>query len=556
MTTQDQPSPNRIKDQILTENTAQAVLKHLKANQSNRRRMLARWIWELLQNARDTSGATQGDLVASIAYQDGDLIFQHTGRPFTMFELGHLIFHGSTKIEDKGLLGRYGSGFLTTHLISPEIEVSGRLDDGRAFQFTIRREDGSVQELSASMDRAWQEFNASLARTRESKEFTTRFRYPVTEDSTDAVKSGLDTLMCCAPFVIVFNPEFSMIEARSADAYTSFRKVDRKQPADKNGPSLITVLETKDGNEARIEYLVENSGHTSVAVPLEHMGEARGCASATGIPRLFLGFPLAGTEDFSFPVVINSFDFTPTEDRDGVFLGQGTDDANRCNQNIIEEACGMTADLICFAASSGWRNTHVLASVPTVRSQEWLDLEWFRGVLKDHFVGRIRASPSIIAGEGDPLTPSEARVPVAESDDGVDRLWQLLHGWRDLRDLLPAREEAAGWSRALNSWVETYPDRDQGPSSLFQEVVDGETLASKIEERTRDGDKYAETPGTCRACCMTGFPHSIGLIVFISSSTSSDLQETVEKTPFGSRSKWFSLTTCRHFTGTAASMGS
>ena len=90
------------------------------------------------------------------------------------------------------------------------------------------------------------------------------------------------------------------------------------------------------------------------------------------------------------------------------------------------------------------------------------------------------------------MTPSGARLPVAETEDGVDCLWQLLDGWKELRDLLPAREEAAGWSRAVNSWVETHPDRDQGPSLLFQEVVDGETLASKIEERTRDGDKYAE----------------------------------------------------------------
>ena len=316
MTTQDQPNPDRIKDQILTENTAQAVLKHLKANQSNRRRMLARWIWELLQNARDTSGATQSGLVASIGYQDGDLIFKHTGRRFTMFEVGHLIFHGSTKIEDKETIGQYGSGFLTTHLISPEIEVSGRLDDGRTFQFTIRREDGSVQELSKSMDRAWQEFNASLSTTRASEEFTTRFRYPVTEDSTDAVESGLDTLRCCAPFVIVFNPEFSMIEARSAGAHTTFRKVERKQPTDR--VSLITVLEEKDGDEVRVDYLMKHSGQTSIAVPLEQVGETRGCVPATGIPRLFLGFPLAGSEDFSFPAVVNSFDFTPTEDRDGV----------------------------------------------------------------------------------------------------------------------------------------------------------------------------------------------------------------------------------------------
>ena len=95
----------------------------------------------------------------------------------------------------------------------------------------------------------------------------------------------LEKLRRCAPFVIVFNPEFSMIEAQSADACTSFRKVDTGQPADKEGPSLVTVLENKDGNEVRVEYLLKNVGQTSVVVPLEQVGGARGCVSATETPN-------------------------------------------------------------------------------------------------------------------------------------------------------------------------------------------------------------------------------------------------------------------------------
>ena len=98
------------------------------------------------------------------------------GAPFTMLEVGHLIFHGSTKMEDEGTIGQYGSGFLATHLISPDVEVSGRLEDDRSFRFTIRRDDASVQELSEAMDLAWSEFNDSLTNDRTSTDFTTRFR--------------------------------------------------------------------------------------------------------------------------------------------------------------------------------------------------------------------------------------------------------------------------------------------------------------------------------------------------------------------------------------------
>ena len=75
------------------------------------------------------------------------------------------------------------------------------------------------------------------------------------------------------------------------------------------------------------------------------------CLPIVDIPRLFLGFPLVGTENFSFPAVINSFQFTATEHRDGVFLWQAEDTANVANQEnqaVIEEACGLLAQMLRF----------------------------------------------------------------------------------------------------------------------------------------------------------------------------------------------------------------
>jgi hypothetical protein len=72
-------NPNEIKNQVLIENLSQVVLNHLKALQSNRARMQTRWIWELLQNARDTSPDNGKRLVASVKYEQGELVFQHNG---------------------------------------------------------------------------------------------------------------------------------------------------------------------------------------------------------------------------------------------------------------------------------------------------------------------------------------------------------------------------------------------------------------------------------------------------------------------------------------------
>ena len=43
------------RDRVLVDNTAQAVFKHLDRIEDNRAALGARWIWELLQNARDAA---------------------------------------------------------------------------------------------------------------------------------------------------------------------------------------------------------------------------------------------------------------------------------------------------------------------------------------------------------------------------------------------------------------------------------------------------------------------------------------------------------------------
>ena len=56
---------DEVRTRVLTDNTAQGVLNHLKTLNSNRAHVRTRWVWELLQNARDAA-SPHSDLVASI----------------------------------------------------------------------------------------------------------------------------------------------------------------------------------------------------------------------------------------------------------------------------------------------------------------------------------------------------------------------------------------------------------------------------------------------------------------------------------------------------------
>ena len=203
---------------ILTDNNAQGVLNHLKPLMANKARVRTRWVWELLQNARDA-----GADVVSVQQDEDKVVFRHNGAGFTSKEIAHLIYHGSTKTEDSETIGQYGSGFLTMHLLSPIIRVSGRLENGRRFKFWLKRELSSdpseaVKRLSEAMKQSWSDFKSSLASSSESDDTHTEFICPINNDDSGAVgavKAGIAMLTLCAPFVVVFNREFSSIEVES-----------------------------------------------------------------------------------------------------------------------------------------------------------------------------------------------------------------------------------------------------------------------------------------------------------------------------------------------------
>ena len=295
---------DEIKDRVLTENTAQGILNHLKDFESNRARMQSRWIWELLQNARDASVDDDMHLVASIEVGEGEVVFQHNGRGFTTEEVAHLIYHGSTKVEDDNTIGQYGSGFLTTHLLSSVIDVSGYLNDRTPFSFRLTREISSAKALSDSMDQAWNDFNFSTTAVADT--FTTRFRYPIEGDAVDVVEQGIETLTRCAPFVVVFNRQFLRIDIEFPDSTTSFEVVERT-PLHREGLHMVTVGVSDNGIQREQKYLLAEGVHVSVTVPMEQTDDGSACGPLGDTPRLFLGFPLIGTETFSFPAVMNSF---------------------------------------------------------------------------------------------------------------------------------------------------------------------------------------------------------------------------------------------------------
>ena len=474
---------------VLSDNTAQSVLNYLKALESNRDRVRARWIWELLQNARDASADSDMELVACIEQSEDKLVFEHNGESFSLEEIAHLIYHGSTKTEDEETIGQYGSGFLTTHLLSPEISVSGRITDGGCFAFRMRREISSVSDLSQSMRDAERKFKDSLSRKSTNDDLTTKFQYPLSNDVLGVVDAGIASLSKCAPFVLVFNKNFSIIDIKTPDGSTNFTVTERNPlKVEKISLEKIVVLETKNGNQEVREYLLAYDDGTSIAIPVKCDEDGQRCLPLHDTPRLFLGFPMIGTESFSFPAVINSLRFTPTEDRDGVYLGQGDNQTNIDNQAVIETAGELLIELLGFAASSNLGNTYLLGEFLSIQPQTWLKQDWLQNYFKESLIPEILKTPAILSEDG-VISAEESVIPFTketeERSKNIKFLWDLLNDITNFQKKLPLRNESDGWCKSAESWA----DIIECEVTDLKEVIDGSKLAIYVKEKSGCDDE-------------------------------------------------------------------
>lgn len=78
-----------------------------------------RWIWELIQNAKDSivQDNSRETVDIKVIVKDGSIIFKHNGSPFTAeAQMGLLYKYSGKKGNDSESTGRFGTVFLTVVL--------------------------------------------------------------------------------------------------------------------------------------------------------------------------------------------------------------------------------------------------------------------------------------------------------------------------------------------------------------------------------------------------------------------------------------------------------
>lgn len=292
-----------------------------------------RAIWELFQNARDLAQTdVNGKKTAhiKITLTPTEFIFAHQGQPFDHDSLTSLVMQVSSQgKENDDTVGQYGTGFLTTHVFGCKLYVTGSLDMGKYTpntfadinRFVIDRTYNNITEFVDKVAHQLLAVNdyADAPKTSVCRQWT-QLSYDLSsmEDATNKATSAIESSIDVIPYVMTINKPIVDVVLEN-QLTNDFFRFGKEQLPDEEG--LKVMLVTVDHNNIRsvrkIYYLESEDGEDIAILPFETPHKAK---SLKGIAKLFVFFPLLGTEEFGMDVIFHSKKFFPVEERDGLHL--------------------------------------------------------------------------------------------------------------------------------------------------------------------------------------------------------------------------------------------
>ncbi len=446
-----------------------------------------RWIWELLQNAKDVAYEDEGVSVEIDFMVDGDkgyIEFKHNGKPFSIDNLSFLIQQVSTKernpmnLNSKKITGKFGTGFLTTHLLSEVVEVEGYVKEPdepyRKFSLLLDRSGRDIDEIIESVNNSLsslenidlQEISDEYAAT----DLNTVFRYKLDQNGIDVAKRGLKDLHTSLLFMLAFLPEIKSVKIMSENI-----KYELSNTISEVGKNIkiYTVYQNTLEGKLKKKIALLSKEDTQIAVEIEYKnGQIYLKEFDSLVPKLFCDFPLIGTEDFPFPVIVNSPSFNPNEPRNGIYLTDKIDVKINENKSIIIEAVKLYYALLDYAAANNWGNIYLLAKIPQLKEKEWISKRWFKKEIIDPIKEKLLITPIVD-------TENYARISIV-NEDGKANIWFPSHPKEDIRNMI--------WD-LCNLWIPSLLPRKADVGVWYQIIwadcseLTLETFTNFIQER-------------------------------------------------------------------------
>lgn len=435
----------------------------LSANENARRR----WVWELLQNAKDVPNESGRISVAiNLDKSKKVLEFSHDGKPFTTENITFLIEQVSTKerANDRGVstkpTGKFGTGFLTTHLLSKIVTINGFLKEPnepyKRFTLTLDRSGRDVNSIIESVEKSISELScideSPESRNYSPNELNTIFAYNLDEGGILVAERGIKDLCEYVLYSIVFLPEIKTVQVTNLGI--KFEKLNDYKILSDN-IFLYTINEVVNSRKIEHRIIKLSKDNVTIAIQVEITNNRIYLKNIKpGTPKLFCDFPLIGTEDFPFPVIVNSSDFNPTEPRDGVHLTAIEDEEIAENKAIMSTAVFLYFELIDYASMNNWGNMYLFASsVTSVINVDWLSNKWLSNEITSDIKEKIYYTDIVDTQLGERKSIKDENgefsiyIPTHREQDIRAKIWELCKYW--IPGMLPPKQDVDCWYSVL-----------------------------------------------------------------------------------------------------------
>lgn len=349
-----------------------------------------RWFWELLQNASDYNQSVD----VQLEIDDNQIVFRHTGNPFSIQDVLNLISPDSGKDKDevrKDNIGKFGSGLVSTHILSSEMEVKGAFkseNENRLFKFKILLDRSLYEDKEKLIEsiektkRGFREFQDSIEKS-EYAGFMTSFSYnlkkklPGLSSSVDVVELGLEQIYDVLPYTLCFMSKVQSVEIVDNRTKTNIQNFQIIRKQTNNSLQKFEIKENLQSTEiefVKLKYQQVETVYRHEAGAVQPLPK--------NISKLFCGLPMIGSEIIGLPFILNSFDFEPTLEREGVEITPN----DTINLTLFKQAVALYQLLLNDIAQKQLDNAYYL----TMLNNKYHGVEGSKNIFKRDFVPEFK----------------------------------------------------------------------------------------------------------------------------------------------------------------------
>lgn len=491
------PSPttnDAAKDKLLNNMYVTNVEKRLRELNSPSENDKKRWIWELIQNAKDTIAKDPSRSEINVRIEiDGDIVkFKHDGNPFTADSRLALLYKYSEDKENQESTGRFGTGFLTTHCLSKIVTIESNMYSDTeqtnlcGFTVTLYR-DGLIK---ADLIEGLEKMRKSEEFYDETFEWTT-FTYHVNSESgRSAIRLGVQNFHENIAQTMLFCKELCSCELNDNGKVTRIIRKQETPLTDKiymaefvlQGETschrrFIYTSHSSHSDKLSARYKSERSIRLDAAIEIDEKDLE--LVDHVGKTSFFCVLPLVGVENqLNEPIIINSPDFEPDTERQSLLLsGQDWNDEKDVitevgiNKLIYAEVFPLYERLISYLTSQNFKKLYYLANgLKDAKKHDKLDGDWYSENVIQKYRNILLTYPVVSSWDGasmreltnsiivkEKTQSDEATVYglikslypsklVSENHEWASRLWkQDLSLW-DTEDLCSDIESKGNWT--------------------------------------------------------------------------------------------------------------